>query len=39
VALRLDVGKIDWDEVSELLVGSYQLMAPKRLVEMAEGRI
>ena len=34
VALRLDVGKIDWGEVRELLVGSYQLMARKKLVEM-----
>jgi hypothetical protein len=33
VALRLDVGKIDWDEVRELLVCSYQLLAPKRLAE------
>jgi len=33
VALRLDVGKIDWDEVSELLSGSYALVAPKRLVD------
>jgi hypothetical protein len=31
VALRLDVGKIDWDEVRELLAGSYLLTAPKRL--------
>lgn len=36
VALRLDIGKIDWDEVRELLVCSYQLMAPKRLVERLE---
>src|SRR5215475_3388031 len=28
VALRLDVGKIDWDEVRELLVSSYALLAP-----------
>ena len=35
VALRLDVGKIDWDEVSELLLGSYALVAPKRLSERA----
>ncbi|HWY55843.1 MAG TPA: hypothetical protein VNZ03_15350 [Terriglobales bacterium] len=34
VALRLDVGKIDWDEVKELLIGSYALIAPKRLVEL-----
>jgi phosphoribosylglycinamide formyltransferase-1 len=31
VALRLDVGKVDWDEVKELLVGSYRLVAPKGL--------
>ena len=30
VALRLDVGKIDWEEVSELMAGSYQLVASKR---------
>jgi len=33
VALRLDVGKVDWDEVKELLSGSYTLIAPKRLAE------
>ena len=33
VALRLDVGKVDWDEVKELLSGSYALIAPKRLAE------
>src|SRR5579859_4440715 len=31
VALRLDVGKIDWEEVRELLSGSYLLVAPKLL--------
>ena len=31
VALRLDVGKIDWDEVSELMATSYRLIAPKGL--------
>jgi hypothetical protein len=31
VALRLDVGKIDWDEVRDLLLSSYILTAPKRL--------
>jgi len=31
VALRLDAGKIDWDEIAELVRGSYQLIAPKRL--------
>jgi phosphoribosylglycinamide formyltransferase-1 len=30
VALRLDLGKIDWDEVCELLLGSYLLTAPKK---------
>ena len=34
VALRLDLGKIDWREVSELVLGSYQLIAPKRLAAM-----
>jgi phosphoribosylglycinamide formyltransferase-1 len=31
VALRLDAGPVDWDEVRELLAGSYRMMAPKRL--------
>jgi len=31
VALRLDKGHIDWDEVSELVTGSYRMAAPKRL--------
>jgi phosphoribosylglycinamide formyltransferase-1 len=31
IALRLDVGKVDWTEVEELLVESYRLIAPKRL--------
>ena len=34
VALRLDIGKIDWDEVGELLLGSYLLTAPKRLAAL-----
>lgn len=29
VALRLDTGKIDWNEVKELLISSYVLIAPK----------
>lgn len=33
VALRLDVGKTDWEEVKELLLGSYMLVAPKRLAD------
>jgi phosphoribosylglycinamide formyltransferase-1 len=31
VALRLDLGKVDWHEVKEVLLGSYMLVAPKRL--------
>lgn len=38
VALRLDVGKIHWDEVAELIRGSYLLVAPKRLAALAEGQ-
>ena len=33
VALRLDRGKVDWGEVKELLLGSYAMIAPKRLAE------
>ena len=39
VALRLDVGKIDWDEVRELLVSSYTLIAPKRLADRVEAKL
>jgi phosphoribosylglycinamide formyltransferase-1 len=31
VALRLDRGKIDWDEVADFLRGGYVLAAPKTL--------
>ena len=31
VGLRLDQGKVDWEEVSELLKLSYKLAAPKTL--------
>jgi hypothetical protein len=34
VALRLDVGKIDWEEVRELLLSSYALIAPKHLAAL-----
>jgi hypothetical protein len=34
VALRLDVGRVDWGEVRELLAGSYRLVAPKRLAAL-----
>jgi phosphoribosylglycinamide formyltransferase-1 len=36
VALRLDVGEIDWTEVAELVAGSYILTAPKKLAAMVE---
>jgi len=38
VALRLDMGKVDWDEVKELLFGSYALIAPKRFAERLKAR-
>jgi hypothetical protein len=31
VGLRLDLGAIDWEEVGELIAGSYRLLAPKTL--------
>jgi len=31
LALRLDIGPVDWNEVAELVVESYRLVAPKRL--------
>jgi hypothetical protein len=34
VALRLDRGRIDWDEVAELVTLSYRLIAPKTLVRL-----
>jgi len=36
VGLRLDVGKIDWDEVAELVTGSYLLTAPKALASQVK---
>jgi len=36
VALRLDRGKIDWDEVAELLRTSYLLLAPKKLARLVD---
>jgi hypothetical protein len=32
IALRLDTPEVDWDEVADLVTGSYRLVAPKRLV-------
>jgi hypothetical protein len=37
VALRLDLPRIDWTEVRELLLTSYLLTAPKRLASLARG--
>jgi predicted DNA-binding protein (MmcQ/YjbR family) len=39
VGLRLDVGKIDWDEVSELVAGSYILTAPKPLAATLKSKL
>ena len=37
VALRLDVGKVSWAEVRELMFGSYALIAPQRLAARVTG--
>ena len=37
VGLRLDVGRIDWKEVEELVRHSYLLIAPKSLAKSVEG--
>jgi phosphoribosylglycinamide formyltransferase-1 len=37
VALRLDVGRVDWEEVGELVKGSYTLTAPKTLASKITG--
>ena len=34
VGLRLDAGSIDWEEVGDLVVDSYRLVAPERLVAL-----
>ena len=34
VGLRLDQGEIDWDEVREMVAGSYLLTAPRRLAAL-----
>lgn len=38
IALRLDVAKIDWNEVEELVTESYRRIAPKRLAARVSGR-
>jgi hypothetical protein len=35
VGMRLDVSGLDWNEVAELVAGSYRLVAPKRLALLA----
>ena len=39
VALRLDLGEIDWGEVAELVSGSYILSAPRKLAAMVESSV
>jgi len=41
VALRLDIGKVDWGEVAELVTASYRQIAPKRLAGLlrTQGRV
>ena len=36
VALRMDRATVDWSEVQELLRGSYEQVAPKKLVRLLE---
>jgi len=36
VSLRLDLPRVDWDEVLERLVEAYRLQAPRRLAEEME---
>ncbi len=39
VGLRLDVGEIDWDEVTAFAANSYRLLAPKRLAAQLDSDI
>lgn len=38
VALRFDVGTVDWEEVRELVTDAYLLTAPKRLAALLTSR-
>jgi len=38
VGLRLDVPGVDWGEAAELILGSYRLIAPKRLAAMVKAK-
>jgi hypothetical protein len=35
VSLRLDLPTVDWEEIAELVLDSYRLVAPKRLAAQA----
>jgi hypothetical protein len=35
IGVRLDVESVDWDEVSEIVVESYRMTAPKKLAKEA----
>jgi hypothetical protein len=37
VGLRLDTGRVDWEEVEDFAVDSYLRTAPKRLAALVEG--
>jgi hypothetical protein len=39
VGLRLDRGKVDWDEVRDLVTASYLQAAPKKLAAVVEAAI
>jgi hypothetical protein len=36
VGVHLDVGEVDWDEVRELVVDAYRLVAPRALARQVE---
>jgi hypothetical protein len=36
VGLRLDIGKVDWDEVRELIIGSYLQTAPRKFAALVK---
>lgn len=38
-AMRLDIGRVDWAEVRELLTDAYRLQAPKRLVAQLDDAV
>lgn len=36
VGIYLDSGKVDWDEIRELILDAYRLAAPKRLAALID---